>query len=221
MEKLARRVDDRGGCNLNDLKAKHMTIQTIEQLEAIYGRPSERSLKKVATHITPLYAQWIEAARFVVLATVGPDGTDASPRGDDGAVVTIENSKTLMMPDWRGNNRLDSLRNIVVDGRVSLMFMIHGQEIVVRVNGTAKLTNDEATLARFEKNGKQPKTVIVIAVQEVYFQCAKSIMRSRLWQDENANVPTAGQLLKEQIAEFDAEGFDQNYRKEATEILWG
>jgi predicted pyridoxine 5'-phosphate oxidase superfamily flavin-nucleotide-binding protein len=113
------------------------TIDDIAALEALYDAPSNRSLAKVTPVLTPAYRRWIEASRFCILSTVGPDGTDATPRGDDGPVVRIVDDRTLWLPDWRGNNRLDALRNIVADGRVSLMFMITGNTTVVRVNGTA------------------------------------------------------------------------------------
>ena len=123
-------------------------IDDIASLEALYGRPGAPSLRKVANQLTPLYRRWIMASRLCVLTTVGPGGTDGSPRGDDGPVVVELDPKTLVMPDWRGNNRLDSLRNIVEDGRVSLMFMVPGSNNVMRINGQARLTADAALRAR-------------------------------------------------------------------------
>ncbi len=196
-------------------------IESIEALEALYDQPKSRSLDKVQSQISPLYKRWIEAARFVILSTTGPEGTDASPRGDDGAVVRVKNPKTILLPDWRGNNRLDSLRNIVRDPKVSLLFMIHGESIVVRVNGQAFLTDDEAVCGSFEKEGKHPKLVVVIEVEEAYFQCAKSIIRSKLWQPSDQNVPSAGDLLHEKIPEIDAREFDESYPDYAKTILWG
>ncbi|MEM1161573.1 MAG: pyridoxamine 5'-phosphate oxidase family protein, partial [Pseudomonadota bacterium] len=117
-------------------------IESIAELETHYGAPGAPSLRKVADHLTPLYRKWVMASRFCVVTTVGPEGTDGSPRGDDGSVVKELNSKTLLMPDWRGNNRFDSLRNIVRDGRVSLMFMVPGSNNVVRINGEARLSAD-------------------------------------------------------------------------------
>ena len=126
-------------------------VRSIEELEALYDAAVPTSLSKVARKMTPLYRQWVEAAKFMVLSTVGPEGTDASPRGDDGPVVEIVDERTLLMPDWRGNNRLDSLRNIVRDERVSCMFMVPGVNNVVRINGTALVTADEDMRARFAK----------------------------------------------------------------------
>lgn len=197
-------------------------IESIEQLEQLYDAAVPGSLEKVRSRISPLYERWISASRFLVLTTVGAAGTDASPRGDAGPVVEVLDDRTLLLPDWRGNNRLDSLRNIVEDGRVSLMFMVPGSDNVVRVNGTAVLSIDEQTTARFEHQGKHPRSVIVITVGEVYFQCAKALMRSRLWQagDESREVPTAGQFIKELKADFDADGYDAGYAEYAKGRFW-
>jgi len=197
------------------------TINDIAALEAIYDAAVPASLTKVVKRITPHYATWINTARFCVLTTVGPEGSDGSPRGDTGPVVRLVDDKTLHLPDWRGNNRIDSLRNIVRDGRVSLMFMVPGSSNVIRVNGTAVLTDDPDVTQSFEQNGKHPKSVIVITVGEAYFQCAKAIMRSELWTgDPVKDLPTAGQLIKEQQAEFDAQGYDDGYAEYAKERMW-
>lgn len=197
------------------------TINTIEALQAIYDEAVPASLTKVVTRITPLYAAWINASRFCVLSTVGPQGTDASPRGDIGPVVRIMDDKTLLLPDWRGNNRIDSLRNIVTDGRASLMFMVPHAVNVVRVNGHAVLTVDPAITDQFETNGKRPKPVIMMTVHETYFQCAKAVMRSGLWTDAPTDgLPTAGQFLQERDAEFDAQGYDAGYAASAKDKMW-
>ncbi|MEM1433967.1 MAG: pyridoxamine 5'-phosphate oxidase family protein [Pseudomonadota bacterium] len=198
------------------------TIDSLEALRDLYDAAVPGSLTKVCNQLTPLYRRWIEAARFTVLSTVGPAGTDASPRGDEGPVAHIADGKTLWLPDWRGNNRLDSLENIVLDGRVSLMFMVPGSNNVVRVNGGAVLTAESAITAHFEKNGKRPRTVIVITVGEVYFQCAKALMRSRLWQTEPqpGSVPTAGEFLREKDQAFDAVSYDEGYADYAKERMW-
>jgi len=179
------------------------------------------SLTKVVRRITPHYATWINAAKFCVLSTVGPEGTDGSPRGDMGPVVRLIDEKTLHLPDWRGNNRIDSLRNIVRDGRVSLMLMVPGANNVIRINGTAVLSDDAAITGSFEQKGKHPRSVIVITVIEAYFQCAKAIMRSELWTAEPAQgLPTAGQMIKEQQAEFDGQSYDDNYAEYAKTRMW-
>ena len=146
-------------------------LQTVEGLEALYGDAAPASIRKVVDRITPKYWQWISASRVCVLTTVGPAGTDGSPRGDDGPPVIALDEYTLAMPDWRGNNRLDSLRNIVEDGRVSLLFLIGGENFAVRVNSIARLSADDKLRALFEKDGHIPNTVIVIKVVEIYSQC--------------------------------------------------
>lgn len=198
------------------------TITDIETLEGLYDQAVPVALNKVATALTPLYRRWIGASRFVVLTTVGPEGTDASPRGDAGPVVAVQDPSTLLLPDWRGNNRLDSLRNIVRDGRVSLMFLVPGCNNVVRVNGSAVLTADPDMVGRFEQQGRRPRTVIVITVGEVYFQCAKALMRSALWhgEDRGRDVPTAGDFIREFSEGFDATAYDAGYADYARDRMW-
>lgn len=170
---------------------------TETDLADIYGAPSAAALRKVTDRVTPDYAAFLDAARFCVLATVGPEGTDASPRGDDGAVVRVIDPQHLALPDWRGNDRIDSLRNIVRDPRVSLMFMIRGSTTVIRVNGQARLTDDAGLRDSFARDGKAPRTVIVVQIGEIYFQCARAVMRAGLWSgaDDSAGLPTPGQIL--------------------------
>lgn len=197
-------------------------IKTTEALEALYGTPSAPALRKVARQMTPLYRKWIMASRFCVLTTVGPDGTDGSPRGDEGPVVTELDPGTLAMPDWRGNNRLDSLRNIVTDGRVSLMFMVPGSNTAVRVNGQAQLTADPDLKARFEKKGRQPATVIVISIGEIYTQCARALIRSDLWnRDDSAGLPTPGEILAEMTdGEEGGVAYDTAWPARAAKTMW-
>lgn len=198
-------------------------IEDIESLEARYGAPGEASLVKVARRMTPLYRRWIMASRFCVLTTVGPEGVDGSPRGDDGPVVLELDEGTLALPDWRGNQRLDSLRNIVRDPRVALMFMVPGSNNVIRVNGRAKLTADAGLRARFEKNAKRPATVIVIRIEEIYSQCARAIIRSGLWTsgDKSADLPSVGDLLVEMTeGRFDGAAYDQEWPDRAAKTMW-
>ncbi|UWQ85428.1 pyridoxamine 5'-phosphate oxidase family protein [Leisingera caerulea] len=198
-------------------------LSSIEELEALYGKPGAPSLRKVARQMTPLYRKWIMASKLCMLATVGPEGTDDSPRGDDGPVVQELDPGTLALPDWRGNNRLDSLRNIVRDGRVSLMFLVPGSNNVVRVNGTARLTADPDLRARFEKKGKLPATVIVISIVEIYSQCARAMLRAGTWSgaDESAGLPTMGDILAEQTAgEEGGAGYDKSWNARAAETMW-
>ena len=197
-------------------------IDDIATLETLYGTPGQPSLRKVADRLTPLYRKWIMAARFAVLTTVGEDGTDGSPRGDDGPVVTELDPQTLAMPDWRGNNRLDCLRDIVADGRAALLFMARGTNTTVRVNGHARLTTDDDLRASFAKGDKQPATVILFEVREVYTQCAKALMRSDLWaREDGADLPTVGQILSDMSNGVDGGAeYDRTYPEYAKPRMW-
>lgn len=198
-------------------------VEDIASLEALYGTPPQAALVKVARRMTPAYRRWIMESRLCVLSTVGPEGTDGSPRGDEGPVVAELDPGTLAMPDWHGNNRLDSLRNIVRDGRVSLMFMVPGSANVMRVNGTARLSTDEALRGRFEKKGRLPTTVIVIAVAEIYSQCARALLRSGTWGDVQPpeGLPTSGQILTEMTnGGIDGDAYDQAWPARAAQTMW-
>ncbi|MET0221370.1 MAG: pyridoxamine 5'-phosphate oxidase family protein, partial [Tardiphaga sp.] len=164
-------------------------VTTIDQLEAIYGDVGMASTAKVADHVTPHYRVMIEKSPFVALATSGPEGLDCSPRGDLPGFVRIHDDKTLMMPDRRGNNRIDSLRNIVRDPRIGLLFLIPGSGNTLRVNGRGQISTDADLLESFEVEGKTPRSVIVMTVDEIYFQCARAIVRADLWNPANCIDP--------------------------------
>jgi PPOX class probable FMN-dependent enzyme len=171
-------------------------IDSLDELLPLYGPPSETATRKLARRLTPEYARWIAAAPFCTISTVGPEGTDCSPRGDEGPVVRILDETTLALPDWNGNNRIDTLRNIVADGRVSLMFMVPGSTLVVRVNGRARITADADLRDSFARGTLRPRTVVVIALAEVYFQCSRALVRSALWtRTPPADLPTPGQIM--------------------------
>jgi PPOX class probable FMN-dependent enzyme len=198
-------------------------IESIDALEALYGTPGAASLRKVADHLTPLYRKWIMASKLCVLSTVGSGGTDGSPRGDDGPVVLELDPRTLALPDWRGNQRLDTLRNIVEDGRISCMFMAAGSNTVVRVNGTAWVTDDAELRARFEKKARQPATVIIIEIAEVYTQCARALMRAGIWSgaDCSADLPTAGEILAEaSLGDEGGSEYDAAWAPRAAKTMW-
>lgn len=197
-------------------------IKDIASLEALYGEPAPASISKVAHRLTPLYRKWIMTSRFCVLSTVGVGGTDGSPRGDDGPVVAELDPQTLAMPDWRGNNRLDTLRNIVEDGRVSLMFMVPGSNTVVRLNGEARLTLDEELRHRFARGERLPNLVIVIRIGEIYTQCARAPVRAGLWKrDDSVGLPTAGEILAEQTdGEQGGPEYDAAWPARAAKTLW-
>lgn len=198
-------------------------VEDIAALEAIYGAPGSASLRKVAARMTPLYRQWIMASRFCVVSTVGPEGTDGSPRGDEGPVVQELDAGHLLMPDWRGNNRMDSLRNIVADGRMSLMFLIPGSNTAVRVNGRGRVTLDKDLRARFAHKGRLPRSVVVIEIAEIYTQCARALMRSGLWSagDCSDGLPSAGDILAEQTGgEEGGAPYDAAWGARAAETMW-
>lgn len=198
-------------------------IQTVEQLETLYGVPGEASLVKVAPCITDEYAAIMNASPFAALATSGPEGLDCSPRGDKPGFVRIHDRHTLMMPDRRGNNRVDSLRNIVRDPRVALMFLIPGVGNALRVNGRAHLETDQALLDSFTMEGKAPRSVIVIAVEEVYFQCARAIIRAELWNpDKHVDpraLPSPGRILAG-MSRIDGEDYDRTWADRARQTMW-
>ncbi len=199
-------------------------IRTIEELKAIYETTSDASVAKVTRALTAEYRQMIEASPFLALATVGPDGMDCSPRGDMGGVVRVADDRTVLLPDWRGNNRVDSLLNIVRDPRVALMLLIPGSNTTMRINGRAVVSVDPYLLQSFEMDGKHPRTVIVVEIDEVYFQCARALMRSQLWNPDNfkdpATLPTPGLMLKAAKAEFDQETYDREWAERAAKTMW-
>ena len=173
-------------------------VGSIKDLLALYGPPVPAALVKVSKELTPLYEEWVRASRFCILSTVTKEKTDSSPRGEKGPVVKVADSRTLLLPDWPGNNRLDSLRNIILDGRASLMFMIPGVTTVVRINGTAKVTAELKTRQEFIMNETLPATVIVFKIREVYIQCSKAVLRSELWKNQvDIKVPSLADILDE------------------------
>jgi len=197
-------------------------VKDIAELEALYGAPGAASLRKVVYKLTPLYRDWIMTARYCILSTVGPQGTDGSPRGDDGPVVRALDETTLLMPDWRGNNRMDSLRNIVADGRLSCLFMVPGSNTVVRLNGTGRVSVAPELTEQFEVNGRHPRSVIVIKIGEIYTQCARATLRAGLWsRDDSAGLPSVGALLEE--ASGGEEGgaeYDAAWSARAAQTMW-
>ena len=183
------------------------------------------STAKVADHITPHYRRFIEAAPFLALATSGPGGLDCSPRGDVPGFVRIADPRTLLLPDRRGNNRIDSLRNVVEDPRVGLMFLVPGVGNAMRVNGLASIEDDPALCASFAVAGKAPRTVMVITVREVYFQCARALIRSGLWRTEShvdpGSLPTPGQILAEMSdGRVGGAAYDSAWAERARQTLW-
>lgn len=187
-------------------------ITTLEQLHELYDDAVEAAVRKVTPRITPLQRRYVEAAPFVVLATHGPEGVDCSPRGDGPGFVRMTDEGLLRMPDRRGNNRLDSLRNIVRDPTVALLFLVPGVGVTFRVNGSACLRTDPALRAEFAVDGKLPATIIEVTPAEAYVQCPKALIRSHLWDPERFRtadqLPTIGQMLAEISEGYDGAAYD-------------
>ena len=205
--------------------APYDRIESIEQLESIYGEPARKSLIKEIDHISDHYRAFIEKAPFVTVATCGPEGLDCSPRGDPPGFVRVVDDKTLMIPDRRGNNRVDSLRNLVRDPRISLLFLIPGINETLRINGRAEIAVDPELCASFAINGKLPRSVLVVTVERIYFQCQKALVRSRLWDREaqipRSDLPSTGRML-EALSEGDFDGaeFDRGYAEHLKKTIY-
>jgi PPOX class probable FMN-dependent enzyme len=174
-------------------------ITTIPELEAMFGAPGEASIRKEVPFVHDTYRAWIEASPFLVLATSGPTGLDVSPRGDPAPIARVADQRTILLPERRGNNRIDSLRNIVTNPNVSMIFFVPGVRETVRVNGTAKICTEPEVLAQFPMRSTLPKCVIEVSVETVFFQCARALLRSSLWSAEQLarerTVPSAGEML--------------------------
>ncbi len=187
-------------------------VTSLDQLEALYGEVNTASRVKETDRLTAEYRAFIEGAPFAALATMGPEGLDCSPRGDEPGFIRVGDERTLMLPDRRGNNRIDSLRNVLRDPRVALLFLIPGVGETLRVNGRARISVAPDLLASFEVQGKQPRSVLVIAVETVFFQCSRAIVRSRLWdpiERKKRPVPSAGEMLAALSAGFDGRAYDE------------
>ena len=200
-------------------------ITNVDQLESIYGDAAAHSLAKEITYISDDYRAFIEKAPFVTVATVGPEGLDCSPRGDPPGFVRVVDEKTLMIPDRRGNNRIDSMRNLVRDPRISLLFLIPGVNETLRINGRAEIVVEPDLCASFSMQGKLPRSVLVVTADRVYYQCQKALVRSRLWDVEaqipRSELPSTGKILKAlSEKEFDAEEYDRNYPKHLKNTIY-
>ncbi len=201
------------------------SITSVAELEQLYGVPNDASTEKVAHHITSAYRTLIERSPFAALATVGPEGLDCSPRGDLPGFIHIHDDTTLMLPDRRGNNRIDSLRNIVRDPRVALMLLIPGSLNALRINGRAIISADAGLLETFRVEGKAPRSVMVMTVEEIYFQCGRALIRSELWnpakQVDPATLPTPGQILASMTeGRVGGDDYDRAWPQRATETMW-
>jgi PPOX class probable FMN-dependent enzyme len=200
-------------------------ITSQEQLDALYGTPVAPSIAKEIDYIHDHYRAFIDKAPFVVVATVGPEGLDCSPRGDPAGFVRVRDARTLLIPDRRGNNRLDTLRNLLQDPRISLMFMIPGIGSTLRINGRAEISTDPELCASFVMQGKTPKTVLIVTAERVYFHCPKALVRSRLWsadaQIARSELPSTGEILQALTkGSFDGAAYDAAYPKRLEETIY-
>jgi PPOX class probable FMN-dependent enzyme len=191
-------------------------LRTIAELEALYEAAVPASLTKEIDYLTEQHCAYIRTSPFVVVGTSGPGGLDCSPRGDPPGFVEIADSRTLLMPDRRGNNRLDTLRNLITDPRIALLFLVPGIGVTLRVNGTAELSTDHDLRARFSIEGKLPATVIVVSTTSVYTQCPKALIRSHLWDADRhrqpSELPTVGEIMDAITSgEFDGKAYDDAY----------
>jgi len=176
-------------------------LTTIEQLEALYGKPHGPAIVKEIDHINDNYRKLIEAAPFVAIATSGPEGLDCSPKGDPAGFVQVLDAKTVAIPDRPGNNRIDGFRNIVRDPRIALLFLIPGVGETLRVNGRAAISVAPDLLQRFAINGKLPRSVMLVQIEAVFFHCSKAIVRSKLWDEatkiDRKSLPSTGTIIAE------------------------
>lgn len=199
-------------------------VKSVAGLEALYGLPAGAAVIKEIDHISEHYKTFIEASPFVVLATSGPDGLDCTPRGDPAGFVRVVDRHTVMMPDRRGNNRLDTLRNLVRDPRIALLFLIPGDGRTLRINGRAEINIDPELCASFTMEGRVPRSVIVITAERVYFQCPKALIRSRLWDPsrhiDTQALPSSGVIMQALQESFDAETYDRDYPQRLKETIY-
>lgn len=176
-------------------------VNSVEQLERLYGEPMPTSLVKEIDHLSEGYRKLIEAAPFVVIGTSGPGGLDCSPKGDMPGFVRIVDNKTLMIPDRPGNNRLDGFKNLVSDPRVALLFLIPGCAETLRVNGRGIVSVDPALRESFAVNGKPARAVLIVNIETVFFHCAKAIVRAKLWDPaskiDRKSLPSTGTIIAE------------------------
>jgi PPOX class probable FMN-dependent enzyme len=199
-------------------------VTTEAELEAIYGQPSGPAVIKEIDHISDHYRRFIETSPFVVLATSGPEGLDCTPRGDPRGYVRVVDSRTVMLPDRRGNNRIDTLRNIVRDPRIALLFMVPGIGRTLRINGRAAISVDRQLCESFILEGKAPRSVIVVTAERVYTQCPKALVRSRLWDAslhlDESDLPSNGAIMQALQQGFDGEAYDRDYPQRVRETIY-
>ncbi len=199
-------------------------ITSDAELDQHYGQPVKAALIKEIDHLSPHYQAFVAKAPFVMVATVGDGGMDCSPRGDPAGCVRVHDEKTLLLPDRRGNNRLDTLRNLVHDPRISLLFLIPGVGETLRINGRASIITEPGIRESFSMQGRVPASVLEVTIDRTYFQCQKALVRSKLWsadaQIERKELPSTGQMLQVLAPDFDGDAYDQNYPQRLKESIY-
>jgi len=200
-------------------------ITTLEELDALYGAPMPPAIAKEIDYISDHYRAFIDRAPFVVVATVGPEGLDCSPRGDPPGFVRVRDQHTVLLPDRRGNNRVDSLRNLVRDPRIALLFLIPGIGNSLRINGRAEISTEPELLQSFPVAGKLPKSVLIVRVERIYFQCPKALVRSRLWSQDaqiaRSELPSTGEILESlSNGTIDGAEYDRAYPQRLKETIY-
>ena len=200
-------------------------IRTLAELDALYDAPMAGAVSKEIDHLTALHREYVAASPFALVATSGPGGLDCSPRGDGPGFVRVVDDRTLLLPDRRGNNRLDTIRNLVGDPRIALLFLVPGIGVTLRVNGTAEVTTDSALCESFAFQGKVPITVVRITAQSVYTQCPKALIRSKLWDPASfrdaSELPSVGQIMELITAgEFDGAAYDAAYPQRIRDTIY-
>jgi PPOX class probable FMN-dependent enzyme len=206
-------------------RLENLTVTAVDQLATLYARPSERVLRKEIDHVDAAGHAFIAASPFLVLATGSSHGLDCSPKGDKPGFVQVEDDgRTLLIPDRRGNNRIDSIKNVVEDPRVALIFLVPGANETYRVNGRARVSVDPALKRRFAVDGKEPTTVIVVAVEQAFQHCPKALVRSDLWKassgDRPKGVPTLGDFAAARTPGIDSSTFDADYARRMPSELY-
>jgi PPOX class probable FMN-dependent enzyme len=200
-------------------------VTTADELATCYARPLERVLKKELDHVDALGRAFIAASPFLVLATGSSQGLDCSPKGDrPGFVQVAEDGRTLLIPDRRGNNRIDSLKNLVEDPRIGLIFFVPGANETYRVNGRARISTDPILKRRFAVDGKEPTTVIVVVVEQAFQHCPKALVRSDLWRASGRGrpkgVPTLGDFAAARTPGTDSAAYDADYARRMPNELY-
>src|SRR6266576_346979 len=204
---------------------ENTTVTAMDQLATLYARPSERVLSKEIDHVDAVGRAFIAASPFLVLATGSRHGIDCSPKGDKPGFVQVDDDgRTVLIPDRRGNNRIDSLKNLVEDPRIGLIFLVPGANETYRVNGRARVSADPALKRRFAVDGKEPATVIVVAVEQAFQHCPKALVRSNLWKAGGSGrpegVPTLGDFAAARTPGTDGAAYDSDYARRMPSELY-